>query len=68
MNAGWWDDVAETKMVITQKFRKIVEKDGWGRLWRGFGPCTGRAALGNAAGFYAYEGTVDFLKKHSYFE
>jgi len=42
--------------------KKIVKQHGFGRLWLGIGPCLARAFPANAAGFYAYEYTIEFLK------
>lgn len=43
--------------------RKIVRQHGFERLWLGIGPCLARAFPANAAGFFAYEYTVDWLKQ-----
>lgn len=57
-------DVVKTRQMSTQDTNLSFIK-AWkiGNLWRGFTACAIRAVLVNAAGFWSYRKTMDYLQK-----
>ncbi|MBT6882100.1 MAG: hypothetical protein HOA34_06795 [Flavobacterium sp.] len=65
---GWFSwlstypiDVCKTRMQ-SGKTNTIMESLRMGSLWKGFGYCSVRCFIANAAGFFAYEKTLEALK------
>jgi len=68
---GWFSwlstypiDVCKTR-IQSGKTNSIIESFRMGSLWKGFGYCSLRCIFANAAGFYAYEKTMDFINARS---
>jgi hypothetical protein len=54
--------------MIIDCWKQTVRDEGHRGLWKGFGPCVGRAFPANAAGFLTYEWTTKLLKGEPIFD